>query len=280
MTSDQRRAVMLYATVDTFNPQAGAVPLALSVAQQMRADLSAVLLCLDSNAPVAAQGRSAGESEAGRQAREAANQAHAEALVTSGGQRGLAVHPVLAINHALGVTPSVDDRARLHDLTVTGVDPRGLLSDRVVAESLLFASGRPLLVAPADFAGELDSTRIVAAWDNSRSAARALGDALALLPGVAEVVLLSIGDEKAIDSSLSDEDTVQTLARRGLAARVERRSLGGRSIGKALQDGARELGGGLLVMGGFGHSRLRDFVLGGATRSVLAEPRLPLFLSH
>ena len=271
MTSDQRRTVMLYATVDSFNPQAGAVPLALSLAQQMRADLSGMLLCLDSNAPAPAPDR---------QAREAANLAHAEGLVAAGGERGLAVHPVLAINHALGVTPSVEDRARLRDLAVTGVDPRGLLSDRVVAESLLFASGRPLLVAPADFAGELDCTRIVAAWDNSRTAARALGDALALLPGVAEVVLLSIGDEKAIDSSLSDDDTVQVLTRRGLAVRLERRSLGGQSIGAALQDSARELGAGLLVMGGFGHSRLRDFVLGGATKAVLAEPRLPLFLSH
>lgn len=271
MTSDLRRAVMLYATVDTFNAEAGAVPLALSVAQQLEAALSAVLLSLDSNAP-------AGES--GWEARQQANRDHAERLVAAGRARGLAVHPVLAINHALGVTPCVEDRARLHDLTVTGVDPRGLLSDRVVAESLLFGSGRPLLVAPAGFSGDLDCKRIVVAWDNSRSAARALGDALALLPGVAEVVLLSIGDEKAIDSSLGDGEAVEILARRGLAARIERRSLGGRSIGAALQDSARELGGGVLVMGGFGHSRLRDFVLGGATKAVLADPQLPLFLSH
>lgn len=275
MTSDQRRAVMLYATVDTFNPRAGAVPLALSVAQRMRADISAVLLSLDSNAPVGAQ-----IGEAGWEARQLANRGNAERLVEVGRQRGICVDPVLDIDHSVGVTPSVEDRARLHDLTVTGVDPRGLLSDRVVAESLLFGSGRPLLVAPADFSGELDCERIVVAWDNSRTAARAMGDALALLPGLAEVVLLSVGDEKAVDSSLGDEGIVQALARRGLAVRMERRSLDGQSIGTVLQDSARELGGGVLVMGGFGHSRLRDFVLGGATKAVLRGPQLPLFLSH
>ena len=271
MTSDQRRAVMLYATVDSFNAEAGAVPLALSLAQQMGADLSAVLLSLDSNAPV---------GEAGWDARKEANRGNADRLVEAGRALGLAVHPVLDINHSAGVTPCVEDRARLHDLTVTGVDPRGLLSDRIVAESLLFGSGRPLLVAPAAHSGALACTRIVVAWDNSRTAARALGDALAHLPGVAEVVLLAIGDDKAIHSSLGDGETADVLARRGLAVRVERRSLGGRSIGAALQDSARELGGGVLVMGGFGHSRLRDFVLGGATKAVLADPQLPLLLSH
>ncbi|HMP56491.1 MAG TPA: universal stress protein, partial [Novosphingobium sp.] len=213
-------------------------------------------------------------------ARQQANRNHAEALVAAGAARGVAVHPVLTINHAAGVTPCVEDRARLHDLSVIGVDPHGLLSDRVVAECLLFGSGRPLLIAPAVHTGELDSQRIVVAWDNSRTAARALGDALALLPGVAEVVLLSIGEEKTIHSSLSDDETIEALTRRGLKVLIERRGLGARTIGRALQDTARELGAGVLVMGGFGHSRLRDFVLGGATKSVLADPQLPLFLSH
>lgn len=168
----------------------------------------------------------------------------------------------------------------MHDLVVIGADGDGMISDRLIAESLLFEIGRPLLVAPADFNGDFTCSRMGVAWDNSRVAARALGDALAVFPDIEEIVLLSIGDEKAIHSSLANADVERILKRPGGAARVEWQELNGRAIGKAIQGGARELGAYLLVMGGYGHSRLRDFILGGATLSVLEDPQMPVLLSH
>jgi len=168
----------------------------------------------------------------------------------------------------------------LHDLVVIGADSSGMLSDRLIAENLLFEIGRPMMIVPSDFSGEFTCRRIAVAWDNSRVAARALGDALALFAGIEEVVLLTIGGEKAILSSLDHDGMVRMLERRGVSARVERRDLNGRSIGDAIQDSARETGANLLVMGGYGHSRLRDFILGGATLSVFAHPQLPVLLSH
>lgn len=104
--------------------------------------------------------------------------------------------------------------------------------------------------------------------------------ALALFPGIEEVGLLSIGGEKAIHTSVGNEDVERVLKRRGVAPWVEWQELNGRSIAEAIQGGARELGADLLVMGGYGHSRLRDIILGGATLSVLKDPQLPVLLSH
>jgi nucleotide-binding universal stress UspA family protein len=137
-----------------------------------------------------------------------------------------------------------------------------------------------MLVAPTDFAGEFTCRRIVVAWDNSRVSARALGDALMLIPGIEEVILLTIGDEKNVRSSLDQSETEGVLKRRGIAVSSLTKHLDGRTIGDAIQESALELNADLLVMGGYGHSRLRDFILGGATLSVLAHPRIPVLISH
>lgn len=280
MSLDQKMAVMLYATVDTFDVRQGAVPLGLAAARLLGADLTALLLNLDANAPHLAQGASQSDREAEWTARAQTNADNAAQIMRMGQEQGTAATPVVTLDHAAGVLPCITDRARLHDLLVIGTDGRGLMSDRMIAESILFETGRPLLVAPAHYSGDFSCRTVAVAWDNSRTAARALGDALALLPGIERLVLLVIGDEKAVHSSMPEDAVVATLARRNLAVSIEHRSLAGRSIGLALQESALDLGGDVLVMGGYGHSRLRDFVLGGATRTVLAKPQLPILLSH
>lgn len=275
-----RRLVMLYATVDTFDLDEGAAHFGLSICAASKADLTGLLLSLDANLPPSAEGRSYARMEAESAGRVAANRANAESLVAEAARRGIIAQTTTDLDHSRGVIGWLADHARLHDLVVIGADRRGMMSDRMIAENLLFEIGRPLLLVPAQHKQAFSGKTVVVAWDNSKSAARALGDALALLPEMQELVFLIVEGEKAIPSALDDSAVASVLSRRGIAARVVRQQLGERSIGTALQDGALELGADLLVMGGFGHSRLREFILGGATLSVFDDPRLPALLSH
>jgi nucleotide-binding universal stress UspA family protein len=271
---------MLYATVDSFALDKGAAALALSLSQSLGGPITGFLVSVDANVPPSREGRSMAQLEEDFRSRAEANTANGLALIELAAARGVAASVIHDYDHSRGMIGCVADRARLHDILVIGADQQGLMSDRLVAESLLFSIGRPMLVAPADWTGEFAPRRIVLAWDNSRVAARALADALAVSPMAEELILLTIGGEKAIDSSLDQEATMASLAATGIAAHMVQRPLAGRDIGLALQEEALALGGDVLVMGGYGHSRLRDFILGGATLSVLGDPRLPISLSH
>ncbi|HSJ78129.1 MAG TPA: universal stress protein, partial [Erythrobacter sp.] len=191
-----------------------------------------------------------------------------------------ALSTVTSIDHSRGFFRFVNDHARLHDLVICSSTKEGLLSERLVCEGLLFEAGRPLLLVPHAHASGFAARRIVVAWDNSRGAARALGDALSLLPGIEEVVFLVIGDEKTIDAGIAPEKHCATIARHGITATIEYRNKGGRWIGDALQEEALDVGADILVMGAHGHSRLREFLLGGATIDVLNAVRLPVLMAN
>ncbi|AIT78393.1 universal stress protein [Novosphingobium pentaromativorans] len=274
------KTVMLYATVDTFDIERGPAAFSMRFCETANAGLTAFLLNLDANAPPSRESRSLEQLRAESDLREVRNATNVEVLLGRAAQSGIDAVAMTAIDHSRGMIGCVADHARLHDLVIIGTDSRGMLSDRIIAENLLFEIGRPLIVVPPNYLAEFACHRIAAAWDNSRVAARALGDALALLPGIEEIVLLTVGGEKAILSSIDHDAMVRMLERRGVSARVERRDLNGRSIGEAIQDDALDVGANLLVMGGYGHSRLREFILGGATLSVFANPQLPILMSH
>lgn len=148
-----------------------------------------------------------------------------------------------------------------------------------MAQAVIFGSGRPVLVVPAGArVHRIDHLAI--AWDGSRVAARALGDALELVPQGCRVTVLTIEGEKPLGDKGMAATLAAALERRGFAARAHGAVLGYRGIAEALQDEALQVGASLLAMGGFGHSRLRDFILGGATEGVFLDLRLPVLLSH
>jgi nucleotide-binding universal stress UspA family protein len=118
------------------------------------------------------------------------------------------------------------------------------------------------------------------AWDGSRAAARAVRDALSLLRSAHSVTVLTAGEDKPIDPA-SVDGMRRFLEHHGIETGHREIRLGGEPIGKALQEEAALSGGGVLVMGGYGHSRLRELVLGGATSRILDQgPLLPVFMSH
>lgn len=148
-----------------------------------------------------------------------------------------------------------------------------------ISEAVIFNSGRPaILVPPSTRPDRLD--HIAIAWDESRVAARALGYALSLLPEGGRVSVLTVRDEKPLSGPDIAALLATSLGRRGIEARSLLIDRGDRTIAEALQDTALAEGAQVLAMGGFGHSRMRDFVLGGATCGVLADARLPVLLVH
>ena len=148
-----------------------------------------------------------------------------------------------------------------------------------MAEAVVFGSGRPVILVPPS----VRPTRvdhIAIAWDASRVAARALADALLLLPAGGRVSVLTVQDEKPLGGSNVAGSLATSLKERGFKTKVCNISIGAKTIAEALQDAAVAEGAQLLAMGGFGHSRMRDFVLGGATKGVLNNLKLPTLLSH
>jgi nucleotide-binding universal stress UspA family protein len=150
---------------------------------------------------------------------------------------------------------------------------------RDMAETVIFGSGRPAVLVPETAKPALFN-HIAVAWDASRVAARALGDALPLLATDGRVSVLTVKDEKPLGRPDLAASLASQLMARGYKTEAVDIKLGGRKIAEALQDEAISAGANLLAIGGFGHSRLRDFILGGATEGILSDLRIPALLSH
>ena len=155
-------------------------------------------------------------------------------------------------------------------------------AQRGVAETVIFESGRPAILFQPGSA-DLPQSGIgaaVLAWDNSRTAARAMADALPLLRRAAKVRVLTIINEKATARPGIGRDAVRHLKLHGVNAEIDEFDSGGRLIGVALDAYLGKAACDLLVMGAYGKSRVREFILGGATAHVLAQMKVPLFLVH
>jgi nucleotide-binding universal stress UspA family protein len=169
--------------------------------------------------------------------------------------------------------------ARLRDLTIVPAEVNEF-ADQPSAEALIFDSGRPVVVVPRKPRKSFALNTITVAWDFSRPAARAVGDALPLLSKAKRVHVVTVTNEKRIDTKRSGPELAKHLARHGVEVILEAIDAAGRPIGEVLELSARAHDSDMLVMGAYGHSRLREFVLGGATRSMIARPPLPVLLSH
>lgn len=148
-----------------------------------------------------------------------------------------------------------------------------------IVEDVIFGSGGPVLVLPRNLAAGQLRASAAFAWDGSRAAARALRDGIGMLSAGAQVRLLTITGEKALGEPGS-QSLVPMLEARGFTVVrtvVERSD---EPIGMQLQELALAHDASLLVMGAYGHQRLYEFILGGATRSVLSDLRLPILMSH
>lgn len=170
--------------------------------------------------------------------------------------------------------------ARLKDVTIVPFSDTDDV-DQWHAETIAFQSGRPILIVPEasqQSAFKLDTVAV--AWDYSRTAARAVADALPLLQRAKAVRILIVTNEKAFDAARATYELATHLSRHGISVIVDEIDAGNRDIGTVLEQyvAARKID--LLVMGAYGHSRLREFILGGATKSMMSKPPVSVFLSH
>ena len=168
--------------------------------------------------------------------------------------------------------------ARLYDMTIV-LQPNSSNSsyDNDIPQAILFNSGGPMLMVPYIHKGPLDTHHIGIAWDGSRLAARALRDAMPFLTGAKAVTVIAINEEAGEASS---DQLVGHLARRGIAARVQRLAAERSDVQGAILSIAAESNMGLLVMGGYGHSRLQERILGGVTRGMFELTTVPVLMSH
>lgn len=168
--------------------------------------------------------------------------------------------------------------ARYCDLIVTGLSGDDV-SMESTAETLVFGSGRPTLLVPQDAAPSPFQHAMIA-WDGSRVATRAVADARDFLRLAITVTIAVVTDEKTLPEENPGLKLADYLAHHGITAPVALVQARQRPIARALQDHALEIGADFMVMGAFGHSRMRDFVMGGATAGILRDLKLPVLLSH
>lgn len=174
---------------------------------------------------------------------------------------------------------------RYADLTIVGQanpDEAGPRAGEDVAGRLALSLGRPVLCVPYAGTFETVGQRVMIAWDAGRAAARALGDALPLMQGAAEVSVLSVNSQSGGvgQGDGAGMDIVAHLARHGVKASAQHISVTDMEVGAMMLSRAADFGADLIVMGAYGHARWRELVMGGATRHMLEHMTVPVLMAH
>jgi len=256
--------------------------LAVALARQHRAHLTA-LHVIDVALPVMAMGDGGGAviAELMEQMRQTA--------LKAGAQLQAAFQEAIRREGIMGEWRQVEGSAaelvalhgRYADLLVLGQDDPE--SDHAgLLEAVLFDSGRPVLAIP--FAGTFPQIgrRVLVGWNASREASRAVHDALPLLAKAESACVFLANPKRGLGAHGEEPgaDIARHLARHGLKVEVAKAVADDVADSALLLNHASDIGADLLVMGAYGHSRLREFILGGVTRSLLREMTVPVLLSH
>ncbi|ABA04214.1 Universal stress protein, UspA [Nitrobacter winogradskyi Nb-255] len=242
----------------------------VSIAEAFSAHLTALIFNFEANIPADALGDLFAESEA-----EARGAIERFELATKLG--ALSAEPRLVS----GTPKTFSEIARCFDLSIVmqSDDHKGI-NNSILIETTLFDSGRPLIIVPSTQRETLKLEKVVCCWDGSRTAARAINDALPFLKKASAVELLIVEDEKTANEKVHGTEIGRHLARHDIKVGVETIPAADMDIANAILSHVAGSPTSLLVMGGYGHSRLREFVFGGATRGMLSAMTVPVFMSH
>jgi nucleotide-binding universal stress UspA family protein len=218
----------------------------------------------------------------------------AEANANRRGRADALARKLEAMLSTTGVSPDIEviqeayyvarDRilraCRVSDLAVVTRSERISGLERDLTEELLFSSGRPLLLVPPNAPDQAALDIVSLAWDGGERAARAAGDAAALLPPSATVEVVCVAGDRDNKKQVAGWDICRNLARHFSTATVAAIEAGEGGVSAAILSQANSSGASLLVMGGYGHSRLRQVVLGGVTHDMVTTAPLPVLLSY
>ena len=170
--------------------------------------------------------------------------------------------------------------ARRFDISVVAQAQREQgATDELIIEGALFESGRPVIVVPYIQKNGLTLERVLACWDGGRTAARAIADAMPFLERAKAVDLVIVAEERKNDE-ITGVRMSEHLTRHGVAVSVKRIAKGDLAVQDVILSYAADSGADFMVMGGYGHSRLREFILGGVTRGILNSMTVPVLMSH
>jgi nucleotide-binding universal stress UspA family protein len=193
---------------------------------------------------------------------------------------GLSAECRAAQYSGMGIAEVIRLHARYTDLVVMGQPDESREPENHIAEDVVLSSGRPALVVPYIGAGKTIGERVMVAWDAGREAARAVHNALPVLERAKSVVVLVINPHRGNHGAEPGADIALHLARHGIKVEAQHFEAKGLSVANTLLSRLADQGIDLLVMGAYGHSRLRELVLGGVTRQVFQEMTVPVLMSH
>ena len=180
-----------------------------------------------------------------------------------------------------GAADRLGHLARRFDLAIVGQPERErAAAAEVVDEGVLFDSGRPVIFVPYIQKSGLKLDRVMLCWDGSRAATRAINDAMPFLEKAKQVELVIVSSKAGKANELTGADMGQHLARHGLKVEVKRITSPDIDVTSTILSYAADSSADMIVMGGYGHSRLREFILGGVTRGLLETMTVPTLMSH
>ena len=267
-------------TLDT--PHDPAAAYAVSLAEAFEAHVMGIAFAYEPViAPEVMGGTPAAVIDAQRaQSREAANAAVAR-FEQAAKRSGLSAEHHVASATLAGAADAFGRIARRYDISVVGQgEPKKLAAQDLIIEAALFESGRPVIVVPYIQKAPLKLDRVVVCWDGGRTATRAIADALPLLARAKMVEVLIVAGGRTKSDEMPGADVGAHLARHDLKVEVKRIVATDIDVPNTILSHVADTSADFLVMGGYGHSRLREFVLGGATRGVLASMTVPVLMSH
>jgi len=278
------KEILLALTSFPVPTQARTIENVVAVAQKLEAMVSAIAFQLDVQSLIALYGDSfdaTGLVNADSELSEANAGDLLDLFETIATKRGIPHEQKLVRSRPTDLSRYLVDEARFRDLSIVPISAEDGRA-RVIAEQLIFESGRPILVLPDGSEREPSASldNIAVAWDCSRPATRAVADALPFLLQGKQVRIFTAIDDKVIRMKESGPALSRYLARHGVVSELDEVKTGGRSIGEVFNDYVTQHKIDLLVMGGYGHSRMREFILGGATKSIFANPPTWTLISH
>ena len=194
---------------------------------------------------------------------------------------GVSYETRLVSSSVSGAADQIGRLARRFDLAVVGQPKRDQgMPEEVLDEGVLFESGRPVVFVPYIQKDGLKLDHVMVCWDGSRAATRAIGDAMPLLEKAKQVDVVIVAAKQSKGDEIAGADLGQHLARHGLKVDVKRITSPDIDTASTILSYAADASTDLIVMGGYGHSRLREFVLGGVTHALLDSMTVPVLMSH